>query len=386
MCHVLVRLTSSVDGNSADPFKGQTRMFFEITSLDSNRPPRIVRPKPVGDQEFANNGWSYLLLEPGDYHVVILTHFSPFTSRNYKPETFRLYVPRAHLLAYAGSFHTSSHREAWSWNAGAYGRHFITLNKMQFDFEPSLANEVARKEFEALGTLKSTRLQPENEFSSECPFSELGELAVMTRATDALEPPHWISRAANDYINTATVAGGPGAIGAYVMAYDLAALPFAATIGAIEGKHSKKKWAGCVDELSREFVDFHFATQLQNTLLERLQTIGPAGLHTIDPGESLDAQVEAKAYPYILCAEARNSALSQGKKRGQVGLDTRLRFRLFDTQAEECLFDRAFSPECKFREMKEFAGESGRVVFRNDLTVAVQSGVEWLVQQVMTSK
>src|SRR5262249_37828740 len=141
-------------------------------------------------------------------------------------------------------------------------------------FEPDAAQRVALAEFNGLGGLLLAPLQPTNGLASSRSLLQLGDIAILTSAPEAFEPPHWINRAATDYLEAAIVPGVPGAAGAIVFAYDLAAAPFAAMVGSIEGKATKKKWESCLAALGEEYTNCQSGPALQRLLVEKLRVNG----------------------------------------------------------------------------------------------------------------
>src|SRR5262249_40301195 len=171
------------------------------------------------------------------------------------------------------------------------------------------------------------QLLPTNGLASSGSLLQLGHLELAASAPQKIEPPHWSDRAAGDYLQAATVSpdGVPGGAGAALLAYDLAALPFAALGGSIEGKATKKKWQPCIDELGHELDNCQLADMLQTALFESLQTNGVTDLGVLKEN---NAASPTNSDWEILRADVRKVRLIQGARRELVATESDLRFRV----------------------------------------------------------
>jgi len=349
---VLVRLAASWDGKPADPFGGKTKVGLSLTNLEPGTLPGVVRPVPVDDVGFAKAGWAYLLLAPGDYRVTAVPLRPEYGSFESIP--YRLSVRAGRPLLYAGSFQITYDRP-------------ITLN-----FEPEAAQTIAQTEFKAAGSLALAKLQPADAFTSPKPLSQLKDLEIVTSSSETLEQPHWISRAAGDYVKAAILPPDPSGV---LVACDLAVMPVAALAGTIAGNISQKQWAANIAGLRQVLVDFHPATELATALFQQAQTNGLLRVRIPAAPQNLPAPATTNTGDRILRGDLRAVRFVQGAKRGLVGTEATLRFRILDAQGDNCLYDQEFSVKSEFRNKKEYRGTPGQALFRNQLSGLINSGV-----------
>jgi len=225
------------------------------------------------------------------------------------------------------------------------------------------------------------QLMPTYGLASNRSFLELGHIALASSGPESFEPPHWSARAAGDYMKAAFVPGSdvlPGEANAFVFAYDLAALPFAALAGGIAGKATKKKWRSCIDELGQEFASCRVAEMLQSAL----RTNGVPEVGILEGGKNQASETTNNDWT-ILRADVRKVKLIQGTKRELVSAQFVLRFRVMDSTEEHCLYDHDFLMKSEFNEMKAYQGEAGHALFRRQIAEAINSGVERFVRDLI---
>jgi hypothetical protein len=350
---VLVRLTASMDGKPANPFAGKTEVGFSITNLETGTLQGVVRPVPVGDAGFARDGWAYLLLAPGGYRLTAEPLGSGQEVDN--PNPYRLFVPVGRSLLYAGSLQVTNNAQ-------------ISLK-----FEPEAAQTIAQTEFKAAGSLTMAQLQPVDAFASTRSLSQLGDLVIVTSSSETLEQPHWISRAAGDYVEAAMIPPDPFG---FIFACDLAAMPVAALAGTIAGTISQKQWAAGVPGLRQVFEDFHPATEFAAALFQQAQSNGLTCVRIPEAVQNLPAPGTTNAGAHVLRGDLRKIRLVQGAKRGLVGTEATLRFRILDAQGNNCLYDQEFQVKSEFKNKKEYRGTPGRALFSTQLVGLINSGVE----------
>jgi len=225
--------------------------------------------------------------------------------------------------------------------------------------------------------LKPEASPPADAISLPRSLCESGNIAVTTSSTETLEPPHWIGRAADDYVKAAVMPldDVPGETRVFVSAYDLVAMPVAALAGAIEGKLSKSKWKHCVQELSKDLADQPLAAELQTVLIDQLRTNGMTNVQATESAQDIQPPATGNRSNKVLQGEVREVRLVQSAQRRLVGIEVRLHFRILDAQAEKCFYDREFLQKSGFHRMKDYSGEPGHALFRQQLTDAMNAGV-----------
>jgi hypothetical protein len=380
MAVVLVRLTAAVDDKAVNAFAHKTKICFLIENEDDEQPTRLLCPVAVHGKTFRQEGWAYLLLEPGTYRITAKQDWveGPQDSS----AAYRLYVPTRHPLLYAGSFHANSYRiprASIMEYLDAYRRRGAGVS---FEFEREPARQVAQTAFCSIGPLMMAQLQPTDILSPSGVLSDLGSVAIATTATKTIEPPNWSDRAEVDYVKAATVPRKLQFTGIEV-AYNIPAAVIAAVAGGIEGTASSHKWAGPLQELSDELADYHPAAKLQNVLLDQFRQNGVKRVRAAGAPEVFETPAAEQRGSLILRGEVRKVRLVQGTKRQLISTEVILRFRLLDAQADNCFYNRDFSQKSEFKKLKDYSGDSGRALFRKQLTDAINAGVEQFVHDIV---
>ncbi len=372
---VLLRLSSILDGRTADPLKGKSKLLFRLVNADDEKTSRRLKPQPVRTAEFANNGWVYFLLEPGNYQLQIRK--TRLVGRPSKGTRYRLHVPSNRSVLYAGTFRGAS-QVAKEWTIAG---HFIRAFGGELVSEPAMAETVSRAEFSDKGPFSVAMLHPADGLSAEKPIQQLRPISIETAGTSALRPPNWKARAADDYLNAAIAGGGDSS--GVIAAYNLAAMPFAALAGAVDGQIAKKKWASCVRGLNEELANADLPGQLRQILREQMRN-----RHVPQSSDAASADLQPpftrleEGCRYLLRGEVRRVELVQGQKRDTICARVAIRFCLLDKQGDDYLYDQTLIANSSFRQIKEFAGNTGRALFARELTGNIHSVVAQFVQQV----
>ena len=353
MSIVLLRLTASLDGKPADPFAGRTKVGFSITDLETGHGLAWSDPCPAGDAGFAKAGWAYLLLSPGDYRVTAAPLRPEYS--DYKSITYRLSCRRPPI--------------ALRWLAPD---HLWPADHLELRARGGACDCAIRIRGRRVFSL--AKLQPADAFTSPRPLSQLKDLEIVTSSSEILEQPHWISRAARDYVKAAILP--PGILSGVLFACDLAIMPVAAFAGTIAGNISQKQWAAHIPGLRQVLVIFHPATELATALFQQAQSNGLCPVRIAEAPQNLPAPVTTNTDNRILRGDLRAIRFVQGAERGLVGVEATLRFRILDAQADtNCLYDQEFPVISEFRNKKEYRGTPGQALFRTHLSGLINSGV-----------
>ncbi len=343
-----------------------SKLIFQVANEDRNESLHRIRLQRVRSTEFANRGWVYLRLKPGI--CLLQVRDARFDRSSEWPQKYRLYVSPRGTMFYGGTFK------------------MIGKYDSEFDSELEEARRLAEAEFKDSGSLKVALPHPPESFASAKPIQELAPVAVQTAGTRTLVPPNWTRQTVRERVkNTALTQAGGGSVGAdpitgAVLAAELiwnvTVVPAIGVAGWVEGKRSQKQWAPCIRELKEEFARRDLAAELRDALAKGLREKGQSLPGDSTNGTDAASLASERNCPSLVYGDIRRVQLIQGDKRKKIRVQMVVRFRLWDQRSDDCLYDKTLQVASHFREIKDYSAKPGRARFGDDLSKAIQSGVE----------
>ena len=400
---VLLRYSANID---SIPITTLDKLEFsgfpiQIARIDDYQPltPFYHRfsPSPIDKQ----NGWLYLLLEPGTYYLA----FRPPGSDQNPPASVRdtytgrwgmivdgkfiptrvfwFHVPRVRSVVYIGSLSI-----ACTTGRGLFGNLTDKCSDVVVMDETESAKAISQASFNQYDPMSTNLLQAYASLIAPSVPSNYGlrwnpgimghdlyppsvealqqeairgdsqviivpfPIGLLTAWKGELISPRWMKRALGratgigDWMDSDAfrgMGGGypPGAIGA---AYLLFYLPPAAVVGAILGQRAEEKWRPCIEELAKEAGNHQHGRNLNlaiENILRRGNEPGPVTIGVENVADII-AKASQQGLRSVFHAETPRIQLKECSNRGSFCVEIAFRGRLWYTENLRLAYDKVF--------------------------------------------
>lgn len=394
---VLIRLKAVVDGKPQEKIdweiiEGGDGFGIRLASIDSGESPKFVSmTSPTS--EARRQGWIYLVLAPGSYHLKVVT------AKGGLVPDFLLHVPRNKKLVYAGTLIISC-KGRW----GLFGTLVGKCSGVNITDEGEAAQAIAKAYFGELGLMSTVLLKERGALMAPQACKELFPMGLITTSTKDMVSPDWVKRGIarttgigavpGEQIARGVLEGGAG----FGLAY-LLYLPVGVTLGAISGKATDKKWRPCIEELARQIPEVNPAAVLRQKLTEELSKYGPSIPVSLEPESDFSQEAARKGLKSLLQAEVQRIQLRECQERGSFCVEVTVRVRLVEVDSTNLIKDIVLlysnlspyylhgesrpyelqtwkSSPC--RKMEDYCGADAKQVLREE----VRTGIIYLVERL----
>jgi hypothetical protein len=400
---ILVRIVAEVPGREIDSALSRT---VSLANIDKNERPKMYPIAYFPSPDSKKEGWVYLVLGPGTYHLTVLPTYgvgsygkrdaetAKVTGITFgKPMTFSTFwfhVPKGAPSLYIGSLKISC-KGRYSW----WTENISECTDAEVIDESAAARELANASFSRHGPLRTMLLSKYGKPDEKMPPSRAaGGFAV--KGPQTLVSPEWIERGIGRGIGAGTIFFVGGGYG--ILPF-IAYLPIGTAAGFIGGSHSQTKWGPCMEELSKEFKSYDVIQGMTKTIAER-SVIQPSNIDssgTDDPS----AAARANGLESLLLVNIQEVALRECEQSWTFCLEMEMRARLWDTAAERFTYDRLLnytfekkshggrnlyvlpvSPPSVCRDIEMYCGQEGSAIFRDELSRGITLLTEKLIKDL----
>jgi hypothetical protein len=394
---VLIRLKAVVGGKAQEKISfgtidGKGGFGIRLASIDSGKSPKFVfGTSPTS--EARRQGWIYLVLAPGSYHLTVVTD-----KRRLVPD-FLLHVPRDKKLVYAGTLIISC-KGRWGFFETLMGE----CSGVNITDEGGAAQAIAKAYFGEFGLMSTALLKEYGTPMAPQACKELFPMGLITTSTKDIVSPAWTKRGIarttgigaipDDAMVRGVMDAGAGLGTAYLLY-----LPVGLAVGGISGKAAESKWRPCIEELARQIPEVNPAAVLRQKLIEELSKYGPSKPVSLEPESDFSQEAARKSLKSLLQAEIQRIQLRECQERGSFCVEVTLRARLVEVDSKNLSKDVVLlysnlspyylhgesrpnelqtwkSSPC--RKMEDYCGAEAKQVLREE----VGTGINYLVERL----
>ncbi len=404
---VLLRVTAAVEDQPVNAVK---YFGFKIASIDKGEPPQQLFFPASSSAETRQAGWMYLILRPGETYY-LSSSFGVTKNSNLPyllvPDMW-FHVPHDRPFIYIGSLSVSCEGKINYFGVPYVG----SCSRLLLADETESAKAVARDSFAPYGLPWTSLMWSWSALAgsqSEALMTPNSPLGVVVSTTKTVVTPKWRSRALSrttgigNWINEDTAKGlgnlgggyPPGAAGAGLVMGYLLYLPVGTALGIAGGIYSEKTWQPCMERLAEELGTSDLPTEFDTTLTSALRRSGIDQMVQVPVETEMRDSTNQSGPKVILHAEIQRVTLSECSERWTFSVDAQIRARLWETSAEQYLYDRVFLnsernrypyhshiPRSECRKIEEYCGEQGPDIVRGELTNAINSAVAEIAENL----